>query len=215
MLRLLKTLYLIARVSPPYEQELDEAQSIYILGDSTGYGTGASKKEESIAGLIGTNFPSYTIRNNSKNGRTIGDLKKMISRIEGQYKLILLQIGGNDILQSRDVLIVEKELREIIKKLSLHTKNILMISSGNIGAAIAFEGSDSIKYESLTRKFRKMFMIVSLDTPIVYIDLFLEPENDPFVTEPSKYFSWDGLHPNSNGYAFWYESLKASLKDIL
>ncbi len=214
MFNIFKTLYSIAKVSP-YEQVVEGAPSIFILGDSTGYGTGADKKEESVAGLIGQNYPEYTIKNNSKNGRTIGELVPVVEKIEGEYKLILLQIGGNDILQSRDVAIVEKELRQIVTNLKSHTENIVMISSGNIGAATRLTGSNTEKFERQTREFREMFIKVSVDTPLTYVDLFLEPENDPFVSDPKKYFAWDGLHPTSAGYAFWYTKLGPVLRELL
>jgi len=60
-----------------------------------------------------------------------------------------------------------------------------------------------------------MFIEVSVDTTMEYVDLFVEPENDVFVQEPKTYFSWDGLHPSSAGYATWYQSLAPVLKKTL
>ena len=57
-----KTIWLIATVTP-YEQVGNgtTTQKILVLGDSTGYGTGAESGNKSIAGLLGADFPAYSI----------------------------------------------------------------------------------------------------------------------------------------------------------
>ena len=106
--RLIKTVVLIARVEP-FERRLSAAPNILVLGDSTGYGTGATKAVDSIAGRIGAAFPKYSIINESKNGRNMEGLQEKVTQVSGTYELILLQIGGNDILQKRDLGVVEVE----------------------------------------------------------------------------------------------------------
>lgn len=214
MFRLAKTIYLISKVSP-YEQVIAGAPVILVLGDSTGYGTGAKSKNESIAGLIGRDYPAYTIKNNSKNGRTIEELVEVAENIEGNYELILLQIGGNDILQKREIETVEQELRTIVQELSKHTEHVVMVSSGNVGGAAAFQGETAKEYEQITRSFRSMFLQVAAETPLVYVDLFLEPEVDVIAKNPKRYLAIDGLHPSSEGYSVWYQSLSPVLQKLL
>ncbi len=209
----LKTAWLILRVSP-YEQSIPDAPVLLILGDSTGYGTGAKKAEDSVAGRIGQDF-SLTIENRSVNGRTISELLCDTRQFSGSYELILLQIGANDILKKRDIGLVEQELRELIGKLSPHTRHLVMMSSGNVGASPAFSGKVAEKYESLSRNFRAMFMDVAAGTPLVYVDLFKEPEEDVFALQPKKYNAIDNLHPSSAGYAIWYETLYKTIENML
>jgi len=204
--RLMKTLYLIAQVSP-YEQVVPGAPSILVLGDSTGYGTGADTKEDSVAGRMGADFSGYTIINDSKNGRTINELVPVVAGLTGQYALILLQIGSNDILSKRPIDTVEMELRTIIQQLAGHTNHVVMMSSGNVGGAVMFSPVEAEKFEAYTRDFRAMFFAVQADTIMTYVDLFLEPEDDFFTQEPKVYTSWDELHPSSQGYAEWYKRL--------
>jgi lysophospholipase L1-like esterase len=208
------SLYLMLTASP-YERSLEGAPKILVLGDSTGYGTGASKPEDSIAGLIARDFPGYSIENNSVNGRTIGELVEVAREVEGQYLLILLQIGGNDILQQRSVGDVERELRVLVQELNSHTDNLVMMSSGNVGGAAAFSGEEADQYTALTREFRQMFLRVSGETELRYVDLFLEPENDVISNNPDTYLAADGLHPSSAGYALWYESLQPVIRPLL
>jgi len=202
----LKTFLLILRVSP-FERHIDTAEKIFVLGDSTGYGTGAGKSEESIAGRIADDFPQYSIENNSRNTRTIGELLPIAKEVSGTYTLILLQIGGNDILQKRDVSVVESELRQIIEALTPHTEYLMMMSTGNVGAAPRFGETEAAYYEDATRVFRDMFMRVASETDMVYVDLFREPKDDPMAQEPKTYLAFDGLHPSSAGYRLWYQEL--------
>lgn len=209
-----RTVILIGLTSP-YERYLEDAETVLVLGDSTGYGTWVFNKSESIAGLISADFKDYTIVNHSKNGLTIGELLPIVQSVEGEKELILLQIGANDILQDRDLAVVEQELREIISILTDHTDHLVMMSSGNVGGASAFSGEKAQELEERSRTFRELFQRLASQTDLIYIDLFIEPIDDPFVIEPSRYLSFDGLHPSKYGYKLWYQSLKPVIKEQL
>lgn len=212
--RSIRTLVLIARVAP-YEQQIAGAPSILILGDSTGYGTGVYRARDSIAGRIGSDFPQYSIVNDSKNGRTIESLVPVARHVQGTYALILLQIGGNDLLAGRALEEVEQELRTIIAVLSARTPHIVMISTGNVGGAPAFTGDTAQLYEARSRAFRDMYKRVAAETPLTYVDLFIEPDEDPFIKNPEQYLAFDGLHPSAAGYGRWYAQLAPTLEALL
>ncbi|MES2749261.1 MAG: SGNH/GDSL hydrolase family protein [Patescibacteria group bacterium] len=219
MLRLAKTIWLIVEVRP-YEQlgMGSNPASILVLGDSTGYGTGAGNGKNSVAGLLGAQYPQYTISNESKNGRTIGEALVKIKTLpqESKHKLILLQIGGNDILQKRDLDVVRDELSQLYGEAKLRSESVVMISSGNVGAAAAFAGTKKAgEYERITRQFREMFIEVAESEAVTYVDLFQEPEDDVFLKEPKTYLAIDGLHPSAMGYAYWYQVLVPALKETL
>ncbi len=207
------TVWLVARVSP-HEQTAVGRPQVLILGDSTGYGTGASDGEYSIAGRIGNTY-DVSINNQSVNGRTIGELEQDKESILGRYEVILLQIGANDILQRRSVAEVEVELRRLVSYLTRKTDHLLMMSSGNVGGAIAFSDTEATEYETLSRQYRAMFMRVATEKELTYVDLFEEPENDVFVAQPDLYFAADGLHPSDAGYAVWFSKLQTILHPIL
>jgi lysophospholipase L1-like esterase len=218
-LRLAKTIWLIVEVKP-YEQSGvgENPQSILVLGDSTGYGTGAGNGKYSIAGLLGADYPKYSVTNNSKNGRTIGEALIEIKTLstETKYTLLLLQIGGNDILQKRPLDVVRGELLQLYSEAKLRAEHVVMISSGNVGTASAFTGTKKAdEYERLSRQFRQMFIEVEGEAGVVYVDLFQEPDDDAFLREPEKYLSIDGLHPSKEGYAYWYQTLGPKVKELL
>lgn len=218
-LRMLKTIWLIVEVKP-YEQmgAGENPRSIFVLGDSTGYGTGAGSGKYSIAGLLGADYLNYSVTNNSVNGRTIGEALTEINTLptEPRHELLLLQIGGNDILQKRDVDVVRRELTQLYIEAKKRSVQVVMISSGNVGTAAAFTGTKKAgEYERLSRQFRQMFIEVAAESGVTYVDLFEEPENDTFLREPKKYLAIDGLHPSKAGYAYWYQTLGPVIKELL
>lgn len=218
-IRLAKTIWLIVEVKPYEQMGVGEnPSSILVLGDSTGYGTGAGNGKYSIAGLLGADYFGYTLTNNSKNGRTISEALVEIQTLptEPTHALLLLQIGGNDILQKRPVDVVRKELMQLYSEAKLRSRNVVMISSGNVGAAAAYTGTKKAdEYERLSRQFRQMFIEVASETGVTYVDLFEEPEDDVFLREPKKYLAIDGLHPSKEGYAYWYKVLAPEVKSLL
>jgi lysophospholipase L1-like esterase len=210
-----KTLFLIARVTP-YEQVGSGEGVIQVLGDSTGYGTGASSGKYSVAGRLGADYPSYTLKNKSVNGLTIQELVDSTQEFEGQYDLIVLQMGGNDILQKRDTVSILTDLELLIERLAPHTKEIVMLTSGNVGGAQRFTGAEATELESLTRAYRMRVLDLAENTPnFTYVDLFDEPGNDPFQNQPEIYTSIDGLHPSNEGYGLWYEKAKDTFEITL
>lgn len=212
---LIRTLLLIAKVSP-YEQKAESGKSLLILGDSTGYGTGSSDSKYSIAGLIGAEYPNLTITNSSVNGRTIGELLEDIKNLDGTYDVILLQIGANDILQKRPQDRVLEDLRAVLDALAPRTKKIMMISSGNVGGAVRFKDAEAANYQQQSIIFKEAFLALNAERPyFTYVDLYVAPENDPFVLEPHIYTANDGLHPTNAGYALWYKTLKPVLRTAL
>ncbi len=216
MFRTFKSVLLILQVTP-YEQTVAGAPTMLVVGDSTGYGTGAGDGQLSVAGLLGNDFPTYSIVNNSSNGRTITQALVVLTELprDAQYELILLQIGANDILQKRNVEDVRTDVVQLYAEAKKHTKNVVILSNGNIGASYAFKGSIAKEYTEQSRIFRVMHMETAKAYGVVYIDLFEEPENDVFVQDPKKYTAFDGLHPSAAGYAIWYGKLYPVIKDVL
>jgi lysophospholipase L1-like esterase len=213
--RFVKTVCLIARVAP-YEQAGEGAGAVQFFGDSTGYGTGATAGKYSVAGRLGADYPAYSIKNSSVNGRTITELLEDTEDYSKQSDLIVLQIGANDILQKRDLDTALSDLEILIQRLAPLTQEIVLLTSGNVGGAKAFSGTESEQLETLTRSYRQRVIALAAKTPdFTYVDLFDEPEADPFVENPQRYTSIDGLHPSNDGYRLWYEKAKPAFDQAL
>lgn len=215
--RYVLTGYLIASVTP-YEQPGTGTGAILILGDSTGYGTGARRSEESIAGRLGSDYPTYAITNNSSNGRKISAAKEVAAELPNtvSYDLVVLQIGANDLIAGRGSGEVVEELQQLIELVIPHTNKIVVITSGNIGATPMFTGEQAAQLEDASRKFdQQMGTIGQTYSDTAFVSLFDEPANDVFVQSPGVYTAIDGLHPTSAGYGVWYQKAKPYFDTVL
>jgi len=213
-LRYAKSLYLIAQITP-YEQVGTSEKRILIIGDSTGYGTGARDQRETIAGRIGAEWPEFSITNKSVNGDTIASATDRVKNIDGQYDLILLQLGANDIIQKHPLADVLNDLEQLIAILTPHTKEIVMMSAGNVGGAPAFRRVKE-DYQYRSRQFHQALEEFAVTQPhFTYVHFYEDPAEDPFVLDPARYMALDGLHPTDAGYGLWYQTLAPVLKKIL
>lgn len=192
------------------------APIILVAGDSTGYGTGAENPNVSIAGYIGNDFPKSDITNIAINGLKVEGLLNSLNNIPyyQKYNIIVLQIGGNDIVRLTNLDALSENLKKVIEVAKKHANHVFIMSCGSVGTAPTFSPLTSWLYENQTRKVREVFMKVvaeNNDSSVRYIDLFLEKAVDPFFKDPKKYYSNDKFHPRGEGYAVWYQKLRAEI----
>lgn len=196
----------------------DAPVKILVVGDSTGVGTGVQDPSDSIAGRIYGDNPNVYIRNRSHNGATAQDiLLKLESEPEKNFTLVLVQVGGNDILRFTNLNTLRQVITRVLEAATTKGKHVIFMSTGNVGLAPAFPLPLSWIYTWRTRKVRAIFMEAASKTGVEYVDLFRERKDDPFLREPSLFYAADYLHPGSEGYRLWYEELKrqTSLMSLL
>lgn len=213
--RLTRTVALILIVSP-YQRDLgDEAPTILVAGDSTAYGTGALSNNETIAGRVAADFPQHSVQTVARNGATVADLQTMLAaaKLKDTYAFVVLQIGANDVLQNKDLTQSAMQLEQILHLLKGKTDAVYIITAGNIGAASAYVrgGVPDPQLQAKTLVLREHFMTVAGTEGATYVDLYEDPAVDAFLREPSTYLAFDGLHPNSTGYGYWYQKLQPLL----
>lgn len=218
LMRYLKTGWLILRAEP-YQQTGTGAGAILVVGDSTAYGTGAKRPNESIAGLIGQSYKNYQIKTVAKNGATITGVTELLRQVSPlqDYSLILIQAGGNDILQKRTLADIERDTRVLLSEATVSGVPVVLMTAGNVGAAAAFvsEGVPDADYEAQSRTVLALLERVATEYRVSFGNLFEEPAADVFLKEPQKYLAIDGLHPSSAGYEQWFIKLRPVLQKIL
>lgn len=197
----------------PYTQEGSEVRILF-AGESTGVGTGASKPEESVAGRLGVDIPDAKIENISKNGARLADLLVALRALpqEKTFDIVVLQIGGNDILNFTSPETVRTGLRAVLAEATMRGTNVYLMTTGDVGNAPAFGPLLSRLYTARTNELVPMFREESKNAGVVYVDLFEPKATDPFFLEPLKYHAADGVHPSSEGYGIWYGKLKGAMK---
>ena len=217
-MRTVYSLWLITQVEP-YQQQVADAPTILVLGDSTAYGTGATQAADSIAGRIGAAYPSYSVRTQAKNGITVDSLQARIHDwvdFDTRYPLIVVQIGANDVRGDAAIASIISQVDKLVLTLQPVADEIVWLSSGNIGAATAVAPSAVSRLTERSRQFAVAAeQLADQYEAVAYVNLFREPDEDVFVADPSRYLAIDGLHPSSDGYAVWFSSLEPVLEERL
>lgn len=198
---------LVNRAIPYQKISSDTSQSLLVLGDSTGVGVGARRSEESVAGRFGSLLKATYVENLAVSGACVSDLASQVRKAKlPQYGTILVQIGANDVIRFHNVSSAANELDKILASLP-PTQKVFLMLAGNVGAATMFPHLVRPWHARLTLAYHAAFQKVAMARGATYVNLYTSPEHDPFVQNPERYFSADGLHPSSEGYQIWYEML--------
>ena len=194
-------------VTISYENPFSDLD-VLIAGDSTGVGAGASKPEESIAGLFIKDGAS--VLNTSHSGDRTHEVLDQVRNVNPNrhFDLALIFTGGNDILWFRGIDDTSEYLRELIREAKKRSDKVVVIPPGNVGIAPIFREPVGIFYTGRARDLRDQFMQVSSEEEVLYLDTFSDSLSELFGDEPLKYFSPDLLHPSSEGYKIWYERIR-------
>lgn len=214
--------YLLARKAAvfmkdfrPYERIQPAASSVIIFaGDSTAVGTGSSDPAFSVAGRFGALFPDATIRNYGKNGMKLGDLAVTLADPAiGKADMLILQIGANDILRFTPLAAVKKNLELVLKEASAISPRVVILHGGNVGLAPFFPRPLGWIWSRRTRQVRDIYLKQAAAAGAIYVDLYRSRQDDPFLTDISKYYAPDLLHPSGEGYRIWFEEIQKTLSD--
>lgn len=185
---------------------------ILFLGDSTAFGIGATSPELTIAGRFGEDFPEATIVNMGSNGKKLHQLVSEVERGNmSRFDLLIIQIGGNDILFLTPMETVEPNLRSLIASAKKISDKIIISHTGNVGLAPLFPVYLAPILTSRSRDFRDIYSRVAEDLGVIYVNLFVERREDLHLKNPKNFYSKDFLHPSDTGYAFWYDKIRDSM----
>ena len=197
----------------PYTRRVPGAElKILFLGDSTAVGTGANDNRHSTAGYFGQDFPLAEIANISQNGKKIqGLLAEFASQTFGKYDLVVIQIGGNDIMQLTPFKNIESDLIAVIERAKTIGRHVVILHSGNVGTAPIFHWPFDAIMTNRSRRVREIYMSQAKAHGAIYVDLFSEREDDLFLKDVKRYYSPDSLHPGGDGYRWWYERIRRTL----
>ncbi len=205
-----KGIYTVA----PYMQENPLAmRKILFLGDSTAVGTGAQCHHESVAGYFGKDYPQANIINISRNGLKLNELLQLWVPAPGdRYDLVVIQVGGNDILRFTPYEEIAADLPQLLARAKSVADQVVILHSGNVGIAPVFIWPFDRIMTARTLKIRAIYQAHAKASGVIYIDLFRYLANDPMVGDIGYFYSPDGLHPSGKGYQKWYEQIQHGLK---
>jgi lysophospholipase L1-like esterase len=159
--------------------------------------------------ILKNEFPTLDIQNRGIGGDTTYLLKERIydNVINLKPEIILLQIGGNDLIQGKCLSFIEKNYTEIIKEIrdSLPNSKILILSVPPTGVR---------ELNSIVPVFNLFLIQFSkIDKNIDFIDVWREMRDvDRPIIKMDYRRDNDKIHFNERGYIAWAKLLKPYLK---
>jgi acyl-CoA thioesterase-1 len=177
---------------------------IVFLGDSLTAGYGLAK-EESVPSLIGSRLRTegydYEVVNACVSGDTsAGGLSRLDWSLEGNVRVLVIELGGNDGLRGLPVENLKQNLIAIITRAK--QRGIKVVLTGmeappNFGAAY-------------TAEFRRVYRDVAKDHDVTFVPFFLEG----VAGNPALNIA-DGIHPNAEGARIVERTIWRALEPLI
>lgn len=199
----------------PYQQSPDApTKRILIVGDSLQAGVGASTSADSMAGLLGDDFPQYEIVNLAESGDETGDALEKISQLDrDDFDVAIVQIGANDIFHRVDLEQSVKNLTQVLEVAKQKSDRAIFMTSGSVGYAPLFPAPLDWYFTHRSRQAIPEFIAVASGLDVEVVDNYRARDNDPFEQQPEKYYAPDKFHLSNAGYQLWYERLKVVIEN--
>lgn len=174
-------------------QTLDQNDSILAFGDSLTYGYNA-KANESYPAVL-SRLLGYTVINEGVLGDTSHEGLRRIAPLleERNIKLMILLLGGNDIMQGLSMEDLKSNLKTMIQMAKKKQINVLLISMPKLSI---FEPSPLELYEEVAEEE---------DVPL------LSGMMSNILKQPS--LKSDQIHPNAKGYTMMAKMIYEKLKE--
>jgi len=191
---------------PPAARPSTVAQRprIVFLGDSLTAGYGLAK-EESVPSLVQTRLQaegySYEVVNAGVSGDTsAGGLSRLDWSLEGDVKVLVIELGANDGLRGLPVASMKRNLTEVITR--AQSRGIKVVLTGmeappNFGAAY-------------TTEFRQVYRDLAKLPGVTFMPFYL----DGVAGIPHLNIA-DGMHPNAEGARIIERAVWRTLEPLL
>lgn len=205
----------LANSAVRYEQHpTNPTIRLLTIGDSTVVGTGASKPEDSVAGLIGHDYPTMDITNAGKNGARLADLPAKFAQYSNdQFDVVLVQIGGNDVWRFTPFTDIESSLNTVLAEAERVGKHVIILHGGDFKSAKALPLGTRWLFSWRSSRLRDLYKRVIPTTAAQYVDLWTVDLDNP--ERAAAFYAVDRFHPSSSGYADWYAGIKPALSSVI
>jgi len=203
----------ISAAAVPFQHDtVGASMRILVMGDSSAVGTGSVRPEDSVAGRIAAYYPEAEVLNFGVNGLRVAGLnEKLNNPPPGEFDLVVLQIGGNDITHRTPIADVEKNLREVLQKAKKLADTVIILHTGDLGKAPIWPPLIGRYITKQTLVLRDMYLRVVPEMGATYVDLYGARVDDTFAKDLYRYYGVDQFHLSGDGYGVWFEEIKKVL----
>lgn len=220
IIRSLQAIKAAAIIMPPYSRAIKDAtHHILILGDSSMYGVGATKPRYTLGGLLAAKYPKASIETIAFNGAKVKDLEAQFAQVSHkEYDLVVVGVGGNDIVQFTSYFKVRRELTTFLGRVSKVADQTVLCHSVNVGNIGFFLFPMNHIYSYRSRRFSQLYSAISSKFPKVINVIFYRPLHKDHYNKATRkeFISDDGFHASdyANQYFFklvWKAIQKSNL----
>ena len=187
----------------PKYTAIPQGSTVLILGDSLSYGTGAN-----LDANTGEDYPSLLAKSTGWNminegvpgDTTAGGLARLPDLLkEHNPKLLIVELGGNDLLRQTSPTEITQNLNSILSLAKAQGIQTILVAMPEISTLKATFGnlSDHPLYEAVAKE---------TSIPLI-TDVFSDVLSD-------KDLKADQIHPNAKGYAVVSEKFGEKLKEL-
>jgi len=202
----------LAATSTPFAFTLPNPQKrLLIIGDSTAVGVGSSDPSGSIAGKFHRDFLGVEIINISRSGAQLAEIATMLDRAEGNFDLILIQGGANDIIYFTPLSKSADQLDMLFKEAKGRAPEVVSITSGDVGLAPMFPWPLNWVYSYRSKIFLDRFKKIAADDGVRFVELYQPRADDLLSQDIARFYAPDGLHLTGDGYEVWYQKILETL----
>lgn len=172
------------------QQQIAKGSLVIALGDSLTYGYGATP--DTAYPHILSQLSGWNVKNEGINGNTTADILQRLDGIIAQKpKLVLLGIGGNDVLRRVPSKTTEDNLNQIISRLKQANIPVILIAEPHLSmSALVGKASDNPIYEPIAKS--QQILLFADEWSRILSDKSLKS---------------DEIHANSQGYRQFAENL--------
>jgi lysophospholipase L1-like esterase len=208
---------LVISTTVPFQRPHNNTRThILVLGDSTMYGAGVKNRANTMGGLLATKYPVASIETLAVNGAKVKDLRDQIGQAQfRKYKLILIGIGGNDIVGLSRYDRVRQELTWFLEHESRRAETIVLFHCVNVGNIGFFVFPLNYLYSFRTKQLSKLFNGVARSFKnVLYVNFYRPMSRDYYdkKTRP-EFIADDAFHPNDYANKYFFNIIWDELKN--
>lgn len=204
-----------AAVASPFERRLSAKRAmVLILGDSTGVGVGATRPEESVAGLFAADYPEADIINVAVSGARVADAITQVRRcVEAGlcFDLALLHVGGVDVVADTPLHRLADDCDILMRELGRLAARIAWLGPPDLGLAPLFPRTYAWVMASRSRAVSKVLSAAAARHNVLFVDFSAPAHVAYFRKRRREHFAVDGFHPNSASYKYGYAAARRML----
>lgn len=216
LVRLIKKAKAMARTTQPYERHPRKtSRHILILGDSTMYGAGIDSPENTIGGLIAGKYPKASIETLAINGARIRNLRGQLKQAQYKhYDLIIIGIGGNDVMRFSNYAVLEQELGTFLNEASGVAERIVLCHSVNIGNIGFFTFPLNYLFDYRSRRLSQMYASMATSfASVLYVNFYRPMHDDHYDKTTRKSFvASDAFHANDYANQYFFDIIWSEME---